>query len=311
MNKEKNFASAVVYVHNCEKKINEFITTIIQILEENFEHSEVICVNDSSADNSLRIIKKISELATSVSVSVINMSCYHGIEAAMNAGVDLSIGDFVFEFDNMNLDFNKDVVMQVYRRALQGYDIVSAVPDRKQKLSSKLFYTMFDRNSSLGCAMNTESFRVLSRRAINRISAMNVMIPYRKVVHVNCGLQTDNIKYSVYATEKYKVDKQEKAYRFELAVDSLILFTNIGYRFAKFMSGMMIIITLITLFYTVFAYIVSSPVEGWTSTILFLSIVFLGVFVMFTVIVKYLQIILELVFKKKHYTFESIEKITK
>ena len=159
--------------------------------------------------------------------------------------------------------------------------------------------------------MNTESFRVLSRRAINRISAMNVMIPYRKVVHVNCGLQTDNIKYSVYATEKYKVDKQEKAYRFELAVDSLILFTNIGYRFAKFMSGMMIIITLITLFYTVFAYIVSSPVEGWTSTILFLSIVFLGVFVMFTVIVKYLQIILELVFKKKHYTFESIEKITK
>lgn len=51
-NKEKNFVSAVVYVHNAEKRIEIFLKTIIKILEDNFEHSEIICVNDASEDES-------------------------------------------------------------------------------------------------------------------------------------------------------------------------------------------------------------------------------------------------------------------
>ena len=53
------------------------------------------------------------------------------------------------------------------------------------------------------------------------------------------------------------------------------------------------------------------PVAGWTTTILFLSVVFFGLFAILTVIIKYLQIIVDLVFKRKHYSFESIEKLTK
>lgn len=47
-NREKNFVSAVIYIHNCEKRIEIFLQTIMEVLEENFEHSEIICVNDSS-----------------------------------------------------------------------------------------------------------------------------------------------------------------------------------------------------------------------------------------------------------------------
>lgn len=45
-NKEKNFASAVIYVHNAQNRIDEFLKTIVRVMEENFEHSEIICVND-------------------------------------------------------------------------------------------------------------------------------------------------------------------------------------------------------------------------------------------------------------------------
>ena len=99
-NKEKSFASVVIYVHNAEKRIENFLKTIIEVMEGNFEHSEIICVNDSSDDNSLALIKKTSEIASTTSVSVVNMSYFHGLELSMNAGLDLSIGDFVFEFDN-------------------------------------------------------------------------------------------------------------------------------------------------------------------------------------------------------------------
>ena len=42
MNKEKNFVSAVIYVHNAAGRIENFLGMIISVLEENFEHSEII-----------------------------------------------------------------------------------------------------------------------------------------------------------------------------------------------------------------------------------------------------------------------------
>ena len=42
--KEKKFISAVVYVHNQEGNIADFIKNLIEILENHFEHSEIVCV---------------------------------------------------------------------------------------------------------------------------------------------------------------------------------------------------------------------------------------------------------------------------
>ena len=57
--KEKNFISAVVYVHNSEQRIEDFMKMLISTLEEKFEYSEIIIVNDHSADNSSKKIKEI------------------------------------------------------------------------------------------------------------------------------------------------------------------------------------------------------------------------------------------------------------
>lgn len=309
-NKEKNFISAVVYVHNAEKRIEKFLNVVIEEMQKNFEHSEIICVNDCSDDDSAKIIKELSTKATSTSISILNMSFFHGIELAMNAGVDLSIGDFVFEFDRINLDFDASEIMNVYRRALQGYDIVSAAPDRKERFTSKLFYKTFDKFTDLSYKMTTESFRILSRRVINRINSMNKTIPYRKAVYASSGLKTDIIKYKTIAGDIGK-DKAEKSYMKGLAMDSLILFTNLGYKFASAMTIFMMMISVFVVIYTVVIYLTANPVAGWTTTILFLSVAFFGLFGIFTFVIKYLQLIIDLVFKRKHYTFESIEKLTK
>ncbi|MDK2868670.1 MAG: polyisoprenyl-phosphate glycosyltransferase, partial [Clostridiales bacterium] len=52
-------------------------------------------------------------------------------------------------------------------------------------------------------------------------------------------------------------------------------------------------------------------VEGWTPTILFLSFAFFGVFGILAIVIKYLSIIVELIFKKRQYVYESIQKISK
>lgn len=310
--KQKSFVSAVIYIHNTEKEIEAFLKTVINTLENNFENSEIICVNDNSMDDSVQIIKKVATIASTASVSILNMSYYHGIEGAMNAGMDLAIGDFVFEFDSVVNEFGEDEIMSVYQKALTGYDIVSASPDRKQKISSKLFYYVFDKFTSLKYEMYTETFRVLSRRVINRIGSMNKTIPYRKAIYANCGLKTTNIKYHVEsATNNNRKDKQERRYKRGLAVDMLILFTELGYSFAMTMTFIMIAVAVLTGIYSVIVFLVGNPVAGWTTTILFLAFSFFGLFGILTVIIKYLQITVNLVFKRKRYSFEGIEKLTK
>jgi len=310
-NKEKNFVSAVIYVHNAENRIENFLKTIIDVMEHNFEHSEIICVNDSSDDNSLEIVKKTSSAASTTNISVVNMSYFHGLELSMNAGVDISIGDFVFEFDNTYLDFDPIVVLDIYHHSLKGYDVVSASAAQREDFTSKIFYRIFNKCTELTYKMSTESFRIISRRVINRVSSMNKTIPYRKAVYANCGLKTDQIKYQVTNKIAMISDKQEKRFRSRLAMDSLILFTDMGYYFAKAMTALMMFMSVFVVIYSIIIYATANPVAGWTTTILFLSVAFFGVFGILTIVIKYLQLLIDLVFKRKHYSFESIEKLTK
>jgi dolichol-phosphate mannosyltransferase len=141
---------------------------------------------------------------------------------------------------------------------------------------------------------------------------MNKTIPYRKAIYASTGLKTDTIVYKP-LTDKHYVnkDKKENKYRKGLAVDSLLLFTELGYRMSVAMTLFMMFISVFVLVYSVIIYATAHPVAGWTTTILFLSVAFFGLFGILTVIIKYLQLLVNLVFKRKQYSFESIEKLTK
>ena len=298
-NKEKNFISAVIYVHNDESVIGVFLQTVIRVLEDNFEHSEIICVNDFSSDCSVQAVRRTGSQARHTTVTVLNMSYFHGVETSMNAGVDLAIGDFVLEFDSCVLDFAPQEIMNVYRKSLTGYDIVSASPDKKQRLTSNIFYNVFNRFTDYSYKLYSERFRVLSRRVINRISSMNKSVPYRKAVYANCGLKTMNVKYPAMGGGQGKEDKAERKYRTELAVNSMILFTQLGYRFSVTMTVIMMLVAVFVAAYSAFVYLFSTPVAGWTTTIFFMSFAFLGLFWILTIIIKYLQINVDLVFRRK------------
>lgn len=310
MAKEKKFLSAVIYVHNDADQIEQFLTDIAKLLETNFEQSEIICVNDFSSDETVQKIKSVSEHIHTAALTLLNMSYFHGMEIAMNAGVDLSIGDFVLELDNINRDYALDEIMKAYEKVLEGNDIVSASPNRREKATSRIFYKVYRHFSPGNIQLHTESFRILSRRAINRVSGMSKTVPYRKALYTGSGLRTLNFKYET--IENHAVSSgDERKYRNRLAVDVLLLFTDVGYFFSKMMSALMMFISIFMIVYTVVVYCMLKPVEGWTTMILFLSVAFFGVFVILTVIIKYLQILLKLTFKRTKYNFESIEKLTK
>ncbi len=310
-NKEKNFVSAVVYVRNDEAYIQQFLRELNQTLEKKFEQYEIICVNDACDDRSALLIKEFAKSVKSAAISVINMSFYQGVELSMDAGLDLAIGDFVFEFDRAYMDYEADTIMKVYERSLEGYDIVAAAPDKMEQYTSRMFYFLFNRFSSSRYALRTESFRILSRRVINRVRSMSKTIPYRKAIYANCGLKMDAISYRNERESQMKLDDSAASKRRDVAIDSLVLFTDVAYKFAFSMTVIMMLISAFTAGYTVVVFVRNQPVAGWTTTMLVLSICFLGVFATLAVIIKYLAILVDLVFKKKSYITESIEKLTK
>ena len=309
--KEKNFVSAVVYVHNNASEIEPFLKIVAAALESNFEKSEIICVNDFSSDASVSEIKKMSSEITSTCISILNLSYFHGVEVAMTAGVDLAIGDFVFEFDSTTLDFDSSEIMKVYCKSLEGFDIVSASPNKIRRASSRFFYFIFNHFANLNYKMTTERFRILSRRVINRIAAMNRAMPYRKPVYAACGLKTVNITYKVIANVYERDDAFTKQYRRKLASDSFIIFTDLGYRVSMLITSLMLFFTIGVGVYSLAFKFLKNPVPGWTSTILFLSVSLFFVFMVLTIVLKYLQVLVNLVFKRAQYSFESVEKLTK
>ena len=308
--KIQSFVSAVAYIHNNENEIGSFIKTIYEKLSENFEKFEIICVNDSSKDKSNNTLKEvvnnIKGCKDNCMVSILNMSYYQGLEAAMLAGIDLAIGDFVFEFDTVTVDYKPDLIMQVYERSLEGYDIVSCGKGT-ERLASKLFYTVYNRFSGTQNKLRSETFRIISRRGINRVDSMNISLPYRKAVYSNCGLKIDYIEYK--PTNSHTAEKRSIINPQDTALNALILFSNIVYKVTISFTLLMMLTTIAAAVYVLVAYLMGIPIEGWTTMMLFFSGAFFALFAIMTMVVKYLSLILGLVFNKQKYMIESIEKI--
>lgn len=311
--KEDNFISVVAYVHNDERNVLGFVDNISDFLERNFKNFEIILVDDASEDNGIAMVRKDARRGGAM-VQIVHMSYFQGVELSMNAGVSLAIGDFVLEFDSVSMDYDVEMVMEVYKRSLQGFDIVSAAPAGGYAFSSRLFYSLFNHFSKVKHKLRTERFRILSRRVINRIHSMTKTVPYRKALYMNSGLAYDTLSYNPKfsnASEQCPSggDKALNLFRRRMAIDSLILFTDFGYKTSLGLSCFMLLLTVALAVYTIGVYSMSIPVEGWTSTVLILCLGFCGIFSVATIIIKYLDVLIGIVFKKRTYTIESIEKL--
>jgi len=312
VNKESNFISVVIYIHNGENKLEEFLFKVWKTIDENFKNFEIICVNDSSIDDSKKIVRDVASRVGSGIFSVVNMSIHQGVELSMNAGVDLAIGDYVIEFNKIDMDYDVSLIMQAYRRMLDGNDIVMVSPEKAKGFLSQLFYAIYNRYSNSQYKIRRDSFTIVSRRAINRIKSISQRIPYRKAMYVSCGLKIDTIVYTQSHYCKEEANRGTYSIKEKIAFDSLILFTNVAYKVSLFITMLLLLSSIVTAVYTVSIFLSKNkPVSGWTTIMLFLSFGFFGVFMMMAVLVKYLSVLVDLIFVKQRYLIESVEKISR
>lgn len=311
--KEKKFISMVVYLHNVEEYMKGFLSAVISVCENYFEEFEIVCVDDGCNDGTVAVLKEyLEQNQITAMVNVIHMSFFQGLETAMNAGRDIAIGDFVYEFDDIFVDYDGDMMIRAYEKLLEGNDIVAVSSKGKMRLTSRMFYALYNKTSRTKGKIGQETFRLISRRAINRIKSMGQYIPYRKAVYMNCGLQTATIFYDSRDQQARTRNKIVSSERAGLALDSFIYFTNAMERLSLIISGVFLLFTVGMGFYIISDFFNSEkPVEGWMSTMGFLALGFFGVFALLTIILKYLSVLLNLIFKQQRYLVADIEKVVK
>ena len=99
--------------------------------------------------------------------------------------------------------------------------------------------------------------------------------------------------------------------RFRLALDSLALYTDAGFRASMGITLCMLVLALAELLYTLVIFFTGHPVAGWTTTMFVITVGFAGLFAVLTIVVKYLSLLLDLTFQQQKYLVESIEKLQK
>ena len=167
---EPKFVSVVAYMKNSEEQIAPFLDAVMQTVDREFERCELILVDDASQDHSVEKVHAYYDAhQADYLVSIIRMGAAQGLESSMNAGRDMAIGDYVYEFDDMVVDYDLSLIRQVYDHCVSGADIVSAVSGVRTRMTSRMFYSVFNRFSKTQNRIGQETFRIVSRRAVNRV----------------------------------------------------------------------------------------------------------------------------------------------
>ena len=93
--------SIIIPTYNVEKYIGDCLDSIIN---QTFKDIEIICINDGSQDNTLKILKEYETKDSRI--KVIDKK-HKGVGAARNAGLDIAKGEYVQFIDSDDyLDFN-------------------------------------------------------------------------------------------------------------------------------------------------------------------------------------------------------------
>ena len=307
--RNKCFVSAVAYIHNnTQAEIEYFLSNVVSRINADFENFELILVCDDDSYNYVAAAKKnVDGYGSPAIVSVIKLAYYQGVEAAICAGDDLAVGDFVYEFDNINVNYDLNLISDVFNRAREGNDIVFAGDDTMQ-LSSRIFYRLININKAK--AVRHDTFRIVSRRALNRVKKMNRGIQYRKYLYVTSGLPFDYIQSKPVNGNREKNTRSESSYRLNSGISYMMIYTKVIEKVTLMLSAIFLLVSVGVGIWTIYSLFYDTNLAaGWVSLMGVISFGFFGVFLLIMFLTKYMNIILEVNTRRLDYIVESVDKV--
>jgi len=172
--------SIVSPVYRAEKILPILVSEINLVMERIGEDYEIILVDDRSPDNSWEVMKVLS--SQNSKIKSIRLSRNFGQHSAIFAGLTKAKGDWVVVMDCDMQDQPKEIA-KLYKKALEGYDIVLGQRENRKdkflkKLTSKLFYKVFNYLSGANFDNNVANFGIYHQKTIKSILDMGDYVKF-------------------------------------------------------------------------------------------------------------------------------------
>lgn len=177
MNERKiQLISIVIPVHNERENLEWHHKKIIKKLGSIEIKYEIIYIDDGSSDESLDIIKFISE--KDERVKYISFSRNFGKEAAISAGMKKAAGDAVFILDSDG-QHPIELIEKFITKWQNGYDVVIGVRESNKSesftksIGSKLFYLLLKIvDNSRETIPSSTDFRLIDRKVVDQYNTL-------------------------------------------------------------------------------------------------------------------------------------------
>jgi hypothetical protein cdiviTM7_00995 len=202
---------------------------------------EFLFINDGSKDSTMKLISKKSTIDNRI--SYINLSRNFGKERAMLAGFDYAKGDAIVIID-ADLQDPPELIPNMISLWEEGYDDVYAKRESREgetwlkKATSKWFYSILDKISSIEIQRDTGDFRLLDRRAVEALKTLRESNRYTKGMFSWVGFKKKEITYKrdprAAGETKWNYFKL-----FNLAIEGITSFTTSPLRIS-FIFGLLI-----------------------------------------------------------------------
>ncbi len=189
---------------------------------------EFLFVNDGSRDDTLEIIKSYAEIDPRV--SYVNLSRNFGKEIAMIAGIDHVSSDALAIID-ADLQDPPELIPDMIKLWEEGYDDVYARRSSRmgeswfKKLTSKWFYRVLQKSTTIPIQRDTGDFRLLDRRCVEAIKRIRESERYTKGFFSWIGYRKKEITY-VRDPRAAGETKWNYFKLINLAIDGIVSFTT-------------------------------------------------------------------------------------
>jgi bactoprenol glucosyl transferase len=236
----------------------------------------LLFVNDGSSDDSLVVLKKLSE--EDKRVKYLSFSRNFGHQLAVKAGLDHSFADAVISMD-CDLQHPPALIPELVKRWEEGNQVVATLrtypadtPKKKQK-SSHHFYKLLNVLSDIEIKEGSADFRLLDQEVVKVIREMNENEPFLRGIVPWVGFKQSYIAYTAQARfageSKYTIKKM-----LHLATTGVTSFSVKPLYFAVFLGFAFSALSVLYIPYVIYAFVSGTEISGWASLIM--TIVFFG-----------------------------------
>lgn len=263
--------SIVISVFNEEEILDLFFKTLSNVLIDMDIRYEIIFVNDGSTDKTMNILS--SFIPKNPNIKLISFSRNFGHEAAMIAGIDYAKGNTVICMDG-DLQHPPSCIKKMYDiYCLDRTDVINMVRSNKSKsIMSSFFYWLINKISPFEIEPNASDFFLISRRVADILRK-----DYRQRSRFLRGfIQTIGFpkkSLSFYAPQR---EAGQSKYRFfkllSLSFVAIASFSKIPLRLGSILGVLSGLFSIFLAIYSVIMKFIDKPVSGYTTIVVFMSL---------------------------------------